>query len=1136
MSFSPKPTLFLSAEEKRALLERLLREKARQPQMFPLSFAQERLWFLDRLQPGLAVYNLLSVLPLVGPLNVAALEQSLNEVVRRHETLRTSFHVMDGQPQQVVAPAVTVPLALVDLQSMPETTRGAEAERLAMREVQHVFDLTQAPLLQALLVRLHDAQHVLILTLHHIVADGWSLSVLQRELAVCYDTYAAGRASPLPELPIQYAEFAQWQRHWLQGEVLETQLAYWKAQLEGAPAVLELPLDHPRPAVQTFRGAWQGFTVVSDVLKQLHRVSQQYGVTLFMTLLAAFQTLLYRYTGQTDLMIGTSIANRNRGELEELIGCFVNTLVLRTDLSGNPCFSELLGRVRDVTLGAYTHQELPFEKLVETLQPQRSLSYAPLFQVLFSLQNAPMVRQPASPPPQAPAAPSTGLPQVALGTSKFDLSLFMEETAGVLTGTFEYNTDLFDATTIARLIGHFQTLLVGLVATPERRLSELPLLTAAERLLLGTWCATQVDVALDRGLPYLFEAQVERTPEAVAVVGPEVRYTYQELNRRANQVAHYLRSLGVGPEVRVGLCMERSAAMVVGLLGILKAGGAYVPLDPVYPQERLRGMVANAQPLVVLTQTSVHQAWDEANETPGAPWLLEQGTQVVCLDTDWTTIAQASAANPCSRVDAANLAYVIYTSGSTGIPKGVQISHGALTNFLHAMSQQLQLTEQACFLAVTTLSFDIAALELFLPLTVGARVVVASRAEVTDGQQLSQKLTDSGATIMQATPATWRLLVATGWQGTPQLKMLCGGSALPRDLAEQLLPKGACLWNLYGPTETTIWATVQQMATGQGSPPIGRPIANTQSYLLDSQMQPVPVGVPGDLYIGGHGLARGYLHRPALTAEVFVPHPFSAEPGARLYKTGDLARYRPDGTIVFLGRDDHQVKIRGFRIELGEIEITLGQHPAIQEAVVMAYEGAHGVTAEPFGTDERLVAYIVPQQGHSPTVSALRDFLRQKLPHYMVPSTFVMLETLPLTPNGKIDRRALPAPEPVRPELAASFVTPRTPVEAVLADIWAEVLGLEQVGVNDNFFELGGHSLLAAQVVSRVRDVLQVEMPLILLFATPTVATLASAMLQDPTEGAKVEKVAHMLACVAALSDDEVDTLLRESDRGQLPT
>jgi len=530
--------------------------------------------------------------------------------------------------------------------------------------------------------------------------------------------------------------------------------------------------------------------------------------------------------------------------------------------------------------------------------------------------------------------------------------------------------------------------------------------------------------------------------------------------------------------------MERSAAMVVGLLGILKAGGVYVPLDPAYPQERLLGMVADAQPLVVLTQTSVHQAWDEAHESPGPSWLLEQGTQVVCLDTDWTTIAQASAANPGSRVDAANLAYVIYTSGSTGIPKGVQIPHGALTNFLHTMSQHLQLTEQDCFLAVTTLSFDIAALELFLPLTVGARVVVASRTEVTDGQQLHQKLMDSGATIMQATPATWRLLVATGWQGNPQLKMLCGGSALLRDLAEQLLPKGACLWNLYGPTETTIWSTIQQMASGQGAPTIGRPLANTQIYLLDSQMQPVPVGVPGDLYIGGHGLARGYLHRPALTAEVFVPHPFSHEPGARLYKTGDLARYLPSSQIEFLGRVDHQVKLRGFRIELGEIEAALLQHPAVRECVVTAREDEPG--------DKRLVAYLVLNQALEHAMNALRGFLKQKLPDYMIPATFVLLDTLPLTPSGKVHYLALPPPKTTRPELETAFVAPRNLVEKQLAEIWEHVLRIDQVGIHDNFFELGGASMQSLQVVNKASEAglwLTPES----LFQYQTIAELAEA-------------------------------------------
>jgi amino acid adenylation domain-containing protein len=906
----------------------------------PLSFAQQRLWFLDRFEPDSPFYNIPAAARLSGDLDKTALERSLQEIVRRHGTLRTTFQAVEGQPVQVVAPALTLPLPVVDLTGLPETDRAEEARRLAREEAQRPFDLTRGPLLRVTLLKLGPREHVVLLVMHHIVSDGWSMGVFFREVAVLYQAFSAGKPSRLPELPVQYADFACWQRDWLKGEVVEKQFTYWKDRLAGAPAALELPTDRPRPAVQTVHGATEPLQLPRELVERLHALSRREGCTLYMILLAAFQTLLQRYSGQEDFCVGTPVAGRTRPEMEGLIGFFVNTLVLRADLSGDPTFAELLGRVRETCLGAYAHQDLPFEMLVEALQPQRDLSRTPLFQVMLILQNAPL--------------PSLELPGLRLnpieaesGTAKFDLNLALVETDLGLVGNLEYNTDLFNAATARRLLVHFRNLLEGAVANPGCRVSELPLLTADERhQLLTEWNRTEANVPDEGCIHRLFEAQAERTPEAVALVFEDEKVTYQELNRRANQLAHHLRGLGIGPEVLVGICVERSVEMVVGLLGILKAGGAYVPLDPAFPKERIAFMLNDARVPLVLTQESL-----EAN-------LFGQEARLVHLDTDAEAIRRHSTEDPTGEVATDNLAYILYTSGSTGQPKGVQITHGSVVNFLASMCREPGLTERDTLLAVTTLSFDIAGLEIFLPLTMGARLVLMPREVAQDGKRLAEKLATSAATIMQATPATWQMLLEAGWSGIPGLKILCGGEAMPPDLARQLLGRCASLWNMYGPTETTIWSTVHRV-DGRGGPvPIGRPIANTQVYVTDRRWQPVPVGVVGELLIGGAGLTRGYLGRPELTTEKFIPNPFSDTPGSRLYRTGDLARWLPSGELECLGRLDHQVKVRGFRIEPGEIESVLGQHPGVRQAVVVAREETPG--------DRRLVGYVVAAQDQAP--------------------------------------------------------------------------------------------------------------------------------------------------------------------------
>ncbi|MEH2037877.1 amino acid adenylation domain-containing protein [Nostoc sp.] len=904
----------------------------------PLSFAQQRLWFLNQMEPDNPFYNISRAVLLKGSLNVAALEQSINEIVRRHEVLRTSFTDVEGRAVQEIASALNIKLLIIDLGKLSPEEQEVEIWRLASSQARQAFNLTEDALLRTSLLRLQEEEHVLVFTIHHIVADGWSAGVIVREVAALYESFSSGKPSSLPDLTIQYADFAIWQRQWLQTEVQLSQMAYWKQQLGGKLPVLQLPTDRPRPAIQTFRGRKQSWQIPKVLTEALKSLSRREAVTLFMTLLAAFKTLLYRYTNQADILIGSPIANRNRSEIEPLIGFFVNTLVLRTDLSSNPSFKELLRRVREVTLDAYAHQDLPFEQLVEELQPERNLSHTPLFQVMLILQNAPM---------EVLKLPGVILSpmEVETETAMFDITLFLTETEQGLTGVFEYNSDLFDAATISRIQGHFQILLEGIVANPDRHLSDLPILTATEeQQLLVDWNQTSADYP-SSCIHELFEAQVEQTPNSIAVVFEDRQLTYQELNIRANQLAQYLQELGVVPEMLVGICVERSLDMVVGLLGILKAGGAYVPLDPAYPHERLAFMLEDAQVSVLLTQQKL------------VATLPKYQGKVVYLDTDWQKISQTNC-HPISQVTTKDLAYVIYTSGSTGKPKGVQIPHRALVNFLSAMRLNIRLTQEDILLSVTTLSFDIAALEIYLPLIVGARLIVVSREVAIDGTQLLEKLISSGTTVIQATPATWRLLLAAGWQGRQSLKILCGGEALDRELANQLLERSTELWNLYGPTETTIWSAAHQVeATNNvegrdGIISIGRPIANTEFYILDENLQPVPVGVPGELHIGGVGLALGYLNQPELTVQKFIPNPFNNTSTSRLYKTGDLVRYRLDGTIEYLGRIDHQVKVRGFRIELGEIETLLSQNPEVQQAVVLVQE------SQP--DNKRLIAYIVP--------------------------------------------------------------------------------------------------------------------------------------------------------------------------------
>jgi len=1037
----------------------------------PISFAQQRLWFLEQLEPGNPLYNVPQMFRMRGVLKLEVLKRSLDEIVHRHESLRTRFETRNNHPVQVIEAKMNLPVSLVDLQ-VSSGDRELDLRRLAIEEALRPFDLSKGPLLRATLVRLADEDHALFLTMHHIVSDRWSMGVLSEELGALYSALSQGVVPSLHDLPIQYADFAAWQRSWLQGTALDEQLAYWKKQLAGAPRVLELPTSRTRPAVQTFRGSSQSRILSHDLVEQLAAFSQREGATLFMTLLASFQVMLSRYSGQEDIVVGSPIANRNFAEIEPLIGFFVNTLALRTDLSGDPSFKDLLARVKESALQAYAHQDLPFEKLVEELQPQRSLSYNPIFQVMFALQNAPM---------QKLELPGLELERVPVypGTSMFDMSWFIIEVPEGLLVRAEYNTDLFDDSIIVRALEHFENLLHGVVADSQQRISQLPLIGDEERhTLLVELNSTDVEFPSNLSTPELFELQAKEHPESIAAVCGIEQLTYRELNRKANQLAHYLRSRGAQPDALIGLYLERSLDMLVALLGVLKAGAAYVPLDPAYPNDRIAFIAEDAQLRLLITQESLVDS------------LPAQNAEVIRLDSDWSSIIKESSADPAIGAKAENLAYVLYTSGSTGKPKGVQIEHRNLVNFLASMQQKPGFSSQDVLLAVTTLSFDIAGLELYLPLVTGAKVVIASREQSSDGQQLLQLLHDSQATVMQATPATWRLLIESGWSGDGQLKVLCGGEALTRELAEQLMPRCAELWNMYGPTETTIWSSLYRVQDLNWVwAPIGRPIANTQMYVLDKTEQPMPIGVPGELYIGGDGLARGYWKRPELTAEKFVADPFRKQAGARLYRTGDLTRYLADGNLQYLSRIDNQVKVRGFRIELGEVESVLVQHSQVRQAVVTVREDLPG--------DKRLVAYLILAEGCVPDQADLRSFLRETLPDYMLPSRFVTLEALPLTPNGKVDRKALPAP-PSDEQSEVEAIAPRDEFESGLVTIFENVLVRKPVGVNDDFFELGGHSLLATQVISRIRESFRVSIPLRALFETPTVAALARRI-QDTT-------------------------------------
>lgn len=1036
----------------------------------PLSYAQERLWFLDQLEAGSSFYHLSAALHIHGSLNTAAVASAFDRIVNRHEILRTAFTVRDGRPVQIIESKGCVQVTIQDLGD----EQGQETiVRLAKEEARRPFRLDQSPLMRITLLKVRDQEHVLLITMHHIISDGWSLGVLMREFAAYYVSSVGDDSVIVPPLAIQYADYAHWQRRWYSGEALNRALDYWRAKLEGWKLTLALPTDRPRPAVQSYRGTTYRMALSPSLTESLKSLSRRNDTTLFTTLLAAFQVLLCRYSGQEDFCLGTPMANRLRAEIEPLIGFFVNTVVLRSDLSGVSSFLNLLSRVRETVLGAQSHQDLPFEKLVEALQPIRDLSYSPIFQVMFSLDRDHL---------QSATLPGLEVSELPIKTqhTRFDLTLDMTESNGTVFGVWEYSTDLFDHSTIERMAGHYQRLLEYIAVDPARSLLELPLLTEHERQrALVEWNATECNDLPSCCLHQLVEGQAHQTPDTIAIRFLDQTVTYQDMNDRADVLAGVLRAMGVGLDVMVGLCVERSPAMIIGMLGILKAGAAYVPIDPEYPEARIALMVNDADMKVLLTQPHLLGA------------LSHSRASVLYVDHQGVPVSEKlpMSGGQVGRPD--QLAYVIYTSGSTGRPKGVMVSHRNAVNFLYAMRAPLSFGARDAVLAVTSLSFDIAVLELFLPLTTGATIVLADRETSHDGEKLLALLNNSRATVMQTTPATWRMLLQAGWTGTERLKILCGGEALSLDLAERLLKLGQELWNLYGPTETTVWSAAHQVFSAVPPILIGRPIANTEIYIVDAGLQPVPVGVAGEIYIGGVGVARGYWSRPDLTSERFIPDPFGRRSGGRLYRTGDLGRWRPNGTIECLGRIDYQVKVRGYRIEPGEIESRLVEHPQIIQAVVTVHDDGRG--------EKRLVGYVVSAE--PVTSGELRDFLRDRLPEYMVPSLYLFLDQFPLTPNGKIDRNALPAPDDVN-QSSRRYEAPRTATEAALAEIWRAVLGVGQVSIHDNFFELGGDSILSIQVVSRVRQ-RGISITPRQLFQQQTIAELAGVVSQMPQSPAE---------------------------------
>lgn len=1028
---------------KKALMEKWLQGKAASKKTegipkrpaggpVPLSFPQQRQLFLELLDRGTAVNNLSVLIELKGELNQKLLEKSANEILKRHEALRTQFSLGMGLPEPEILESLTLTIPVTDL-----ANEHKKARELVEEEVLVPFDLAQAPLIRLRLYALSPQEHWLLVVVHHTIADGWSLGVFLKELSVFYKASITGRAADLPELSIQYADYVHWQQEEMKKPAMDASLAYWKEQLAGELPTLELPTDQPRSSRQSFNGGAHRFILSAEDTEALEKLSREEDATLFMSLLSLFSFVLHRFSGQEEVIIGSPVASRTQQELESLIGVFINTVAIKADLDENPTFRQLLQKIRKTSLDAFSHQAYPFEKLVEALKPKRDLSRTPVFQVVFNLQSAPM--------------PELDMPGLSLrfldfdrGTSQFDLTLMMTRSDDQYQVSVEYNNDLFEVDTISSMFDAFDRLLKGALAQPDKPLSETLLITKEEeRQLLEELNDTDQKLPLERCFHNLFEEQVRKNPEALALIYEDQQLNYKALNEQANQLAHKLKELGVEKDTRVGVLLKRSERMLISLLAVQKWGGTYVPVHTAFPTERIQYILEDASVALLLTDIDTDK-------------LNTERLKVVDL-TDKSAFSQYEKNNLELEIAPDDLAYIIYTSGSTGKPKGVMVPHSALTNFLCSMQQKPGMTSEDVLMAVTSVSFDISALELYLPLISGASVIIASEAMLQNPILLGEAVEQHHVTIMQATPATWQLLLESDWSGKQDLKALCGGEALSRRLANRLLNKVDSLWNMYGPTETTIWSACCPVEQGNTPIAIGKPIANTQLYVLDGYGQPVPKGVTGELYIGGAGLAAGYLNRSDLTKEKLVHDHLNAETGSRLYRTGDHARYLKDSSIEVLGRTDHQVKIQGHRIELGEVSTALIQHPLIVDTVVISRTEDSGF--------KRLAAYYIPDKSDEVDAATLRDFLKTKLPSYMIPSFFIEMGAFPLSASGKVDRKALPLPEDNR-ELD-EYVAPGNESEEILVKIWGNILEIEGVGVEDNFFDLGGASIQSLQIVAK---------------------------------------------------------------------
>ncbi|HHJ53748.1 MAG TPA: amino acid adenylation domain-containing protein, partial [Caldithrix abyssi] len=1082
----------------------------------PLSFSQQRLWFLDQLAPGTANYNVPTTIRLTGRLDLDVLQRSMAEIVHRHESLRTTFEERDGEPVQIIHDSFPAEIPVIDLTDLPQDQRLDKAKEIAAKDAATPFDLAKGPLFRVQLIKLDETDHLALLNLHHTITDGWSMGVLIREIAALYNALIEDKPSPLPALPVQYADYAVWQRNWLRGEVLEKQIAFWKEYIGENPPVLELPTDHPRPAVQTFNGRSVRWELPKELSRQVLDFSQKQGATLFMTLLAAFQSLMHRYSGQDRILVGSPIANRTRTETEHMIGFFVNTLVFKADFTQAEDFKSLLRQVRENTLKVYAHQDLPFEQIVEAIQPERDMSHSPLFQVAFILQNAPFERLQLKDLTIEPFMADNP-------TAKYDLTLYTSETDEGITCFWEYNTDLFEEATIRRMMEHYQNLLTALVSDPERKIAQADFLTAEEKQkLFHDWNQTRRDFPDQATVHGLFETLVQSQGDRLAAQYKQETLSYEQLNQRANQLAHHLLEKGLEPDDIVGISLPRSLDVPVAILAILKAGGAFLAIDPTYPRDRIAYMIQDSGLKVVITNQSLAES------------LPFGDVPLVLVDADREAIDNQPETNPDVAVTADNLSYVIYTSGSTGKPKGTMLIHRGLCNLSRAQQKAFDIQPDSRILQFASLSFDASVWETVMALLNGAALILTDQETLVTGQGLLSVLKEQKVTTVTLPPS---VLAVMPEDALPELKtIITAGEKCTRDLVQRWGRERQFV-NAYGPTETTVCASMYHTQPDLPiDPPIGKPIDNFQLYVVDANWQPVPIGVPGELCIAGVGLARGYLNRPDLTADRFVPNPFSEQPGARMYRSGDLVRWLPDGNIDFLGRIDHQVKVRGFRIELGEIEAVLTNHEKIRDAVVLLRQDAPG--------EQRLVAYYVTEDEQPLVANALKNYLKQELPDYMIPAAFVHLKAMPLTPNGKVDRKALPAPEFSRSDLENEYVAPRNESEQKLTDIVAELLNIEKVGVYDNFFDLGGHSLLATKFMSRIRDQFNVELPLRILFEKPTVAELAEAIEQSKAQPAaeRIERVEReetklddMLAELENLSDEDVRRLLEDEENSQEP-